>query len=106
MASNRYIYTNHAKAKMQYYGISGSLVERTIRFPDRVELAIVDDLVAAMKQTKSKSHPEVWVMYIPIKENNQAKLKIITTWRYPGVSAERDPVPEKILSEVRGIIGF
>lgn len=33
-----------------------------------------------------------------------AKIKIITAWRYPGKSPERDPVPEKILREIANLI--
>ena len=34
----------------------------------------------------------------------QGKIKVITAWRYPGKSPERDPIPEDILSEIRGIL--
>jgi hypothetical protein len=106
MSKSKYIYTNHAKNKMQHYKISQSLVQRTIRFPDRVEEAIVDNLIAAMKKQQSKSHPELWVMYQPMHEEGEGKLKIITAWRYPGESDERDPIPQAIQEEVRKIIGF
>lgn len=89
---------------MRHYGISESLVKRVMRHPDRVEEAIVPGLVAAMKKTKSKNHPEVWVMYYAVKKSGQ-KIKVVTAWRYPGVSPERDPVPDAILNEVRSIIG-
>lgn len=90
---------------MRHYGISGSLVKRVMRYPDRVEEAIVPGLVAAMKKTNSKNHPEVWVMYYAVEKKDQ-KIKIVTAWRYPGVSPERDPVPDKIMNEVRSIIGM
>ena len=100
---NKYIWTSHVQNKMRHYAISESLVKRVIRHPDRVEEAIVADMVAAMKKTKSKQYPEVWVMYTPVRD---AKLKIITAWKYPAESDERDPIPESILKEVREIIGF
>ncbi|MGB3073361.1 MAG: hypothetical protein WBP40_00740 [Candidatus Moraniibacteriota bacterium] len=35
---------------------------------------------------------------------NQSELKIISAWRYPGVSPERDPIPADILREIaRGL---
>lgn len=85
--------------------MSETLVKRIIRHPDRVEEAIVPDLVAAMKEMKSKSFPEAWVMYTPVKGKKE-KLKIITAWRYPAESSARDPIPEDIIKEVRDIIGF
>lgn len=99
-----YIWTNHAQKKMRHYNISESLVKRIIRHPDRTEEAIVPGLIAAMKKMKSKSYPEVWTMYCPV-EKEGGQIKIITAWRYPAESPERDPIPADILQEVRGIVG-
>ncbi len=67
---------------------------------------------------------EIWVMYKVQKQGlgkrgegldsqfkrssnnllNQPELKIISAWRYPGVSPERDPIPSDILQEIaRGL---
>jgi hypothetical protein len=102
---DKYIWTSHAQAKMRHYNISESLVKRTIRHPDRVEEAIVEDLIAAMKKTGSKTYPELWVMYVPVKSDG-GKIKIITAWRFPAESKERDPIPPEILEEVRSVIGW
>ena len=32
-------------------------------------------------------------------------IKIISAWRYPGVSSKRDPIPEEILREVEESLG-
>jgi hypothetical protein len=32
------------------------------------------------------------------------KYKIISAWRYPGVSPKRNPIPEDILSEIAGMV--
>jgi hypothetical protein len=32
------------------------------------------------------------------------KLKIITAWRYPGISPKRDPVPQEIIDEARAAL--
>ena len=32
------------------------------------------------------------------------KIKIITAWRYPGKAPEHDPVPEKILREIKSLL--
>lgn len=101
----KYIWTSHVQYKMKHYKMSETLVKRIIRHPDRVEEAIVPDLVAAMKEMKSKRFPEAWVMYTPVKGAKE-KLKIITAWRYPAESSARDPIPEDIIKEVRDIIGF
>lgn len=41
-------------------------------------------------------------MYKTLPRRRQ--IKIITAWRYPGISPERDPVPEEILREVRSLL--
>lgn len=102
--TNKHIWTSHVQNKMRHYNMSESLVKRTIRHPDRTEEAIVPGLVAAMKKTRSKNYPEAWVMYYPTEKKDQ-KIKIVTAWRYPGESPERDPVPNDVIEEVRSIIG-
>jgi len=101
----RYIWTNHAQYKMGYYRISPSLVKRIVRFPERIEESIVDDLVAVMKKSSSKKE-EIWVMYelYSGEKVEKPKIKIITTWRYPGKSSARDPIPEDILQEIKAIL--
>jgi len=36
--------------------------------------------------------------------NAGGKIKVITAWRYPGVSSKRDPVPEEIIREVQSLL--
>lgn len=38
-----------------------------------------------------------------LQTTNQ-KLKIISAWRYPGVSPKKDPIPEEILREIMAMI--
>jgi adenylate cyclase len=100
--------------KMQYYGISEGRVKRIIRFPKRTEEGIVPDTVTVMQPSGAKRYQEIWVMYklAPQATNNQKqktynrnkKIKIITAWRYPGKSPERDPVPKEIIEEVRRLL--
>lgn len=70
---------------------------------------------------------EIWVMYqlrgseassklkIPnskkihdlrfmIQDSANRKIRIISAWRYPGVTDENNPIPEEILREIDGII--
>lgn len=36
--------------------------------------------------------------------NTGKRFKIITVWRYPGVSPVRDAIPDEVLAEIRGLI--
>lgn len=91
---------------MRYYRLSEARIKRIIRHPSRIEEGIVDGAIACMQpnapsvRPDDKKYSEIWVMYA-IKEK---QIIIITAWRYPGKSPERNPVPQKVLSEVRNII--
>jgi hypothetical protein len=67
------------------------------------------------KNSKGKAWTsEIWAMY-QIKSdgkkaeagknllNNQKQFKIISVWRYPGVSPARDPIPQEILEEIKSL---
>jgi hypothetical protein len=43
---------------------------------------------------------------LKLKDNKliPKKLKIISAWRYPGVSPKKNPIPEEILREIGSII--
>ncbi|MEK7465296.1 MAG: hypothetical protein AAB631_00805 [Patescibacteria group bacterium] len=119
----RYSWTHHVFEKMQYYGLSESRIKRIIRYPKRTEEGIAPDTVAVMQKSDGKHPQELWVMYrlekkqetinkklgteeTPFKkwQPNNARIKIITAWRYPGESPERDPVPQEILREVQQLL--
>lgn len=95
-----YIWTHHAHDKMRHYRLSEARVKRIIRHPTRIEEGIMDGAIACMQPSGGKTYSEIWVMY-GIKEK---QIIVITAWRYPGKSPERDPVPQNVLSEVRNII--
>lgn len=120
--SGRYFFTLHSEYKMREYHLSRQRVIRIIRSPKRTETGIVENTVAVMqpastKHVKNKEiwSQELWVMYKVMGEAkltksklekalNQSELKIISAWRYPGVSPERDPIPSEILREItRGL---
>jgi hypothetical protein len=104
----KYQWTNHVKDKMLYYGISESLIKRIVRFPSRKETGIAPGTVAVMSPTSNKKKPqEVWVMYLEAKKEKKEKFmspkrKIISAWRYPGVSpvGKKIPIPDEILQEL------
>ncbi|MDD4761489.1 MAG: hypothetical protein PHZ25_00475 [Candidatus Pacebacteria bacterium] len=103
----KYMWTNHITLKMAYYRISPSLVKRIVRFPERIEEGIAENTVAAMKQSDSKKKEEIWTMYqLSKEETNRSKprIKLITTWRYPGKSPKRNPIPKEIINEVKNIL--
>lgn len=84
---------------MRYYGLSRQRIKRVIRHPARIEEAIVPNMIAVMVPNKKQ---EIWAMYKPVKKLNQ--IKVITAWRYPGKSPERNPIPQEILEEIKTII--
>lgn len=93
----KYIWTKHSQYKMRYYGLSPQKIKRIIRYPARIEEAIVPNLIAVMVQNKKQ---EIWAMY-KLQKN---QIKIITAWRYPGKSPSRNPIPKEILEEIKLVI--
>lgn len=89
--------------KMRYYKMSTGLIKRIIRFPQRKEVGIAPGTVAVMKPTQTKRKQEYWVMYKHLPDRRR---RIISAWRYPGVSlpGESIPIPDDILKELEGII--
>src|SRR3989344_3706628 len=109
-----YQFTLHAQYKMRQYGLSEQRVRSVIRSPKRREEGIMPHTVAVMQPVSPKKidgkevwKQEIWVMYqlrkseaisnFKFQISNQAqnlkyqaigmsKLKIISAWRYPGVS--------------------
>jgi hypothetical protein len=128
-------WTEHSKIKMKQYGLSKQKLLGILRKPERIEQGIVPGTSAMMKTNKkytSKTislfndgkqglHPhtrsfsrnfgvgakkasgEIWLMYKDVKDFR----KIISAWRYPGISkpGEEIPIPEDIKNDImRGII--
>jgi hypothetical protein len=115
---SKYEWTNHVKDKMVYYGISVSLIKRVVRFPERKEEGIAPGTLAAMQPAGSQKRPqEIWVMYKDVSQKskvksqkmlglNSPKMRIISAWRYPGVSpvGKPIPIPEEILQELENVL--
>lgn len=128
-----YFWTEHSLYKMKQYGLSEQRIRRVIRAPFRTEEGIVPETVAVMQPASAKTiqgkpawNKEIWVMYTIRKAKNSKsetrnpkqiqkleakkliglqanKLKIISAWRYPGVSPKRNPIPEEILREIQAL---
>lgn len=95
-----FVWTKHANAKMRFYGLSESRVKKIFRAPDRIEEGIAPGTFAAMQTVGGKRKTEIWVMW---QKSKSGKKKIITVWRYPGVSpVSRVPIPSEILEELKG----
>ena len=96
-----FVWTKHSEAKMHQYMLSESRVKRVIRSPLRVEEGIAPKTLASMQKAGSKKHPyEIWVMYVIQKskvgnENFKLgnKIKVISAWKYPGITNPGDPIP-------------
>ena len=58
----------------------------------------IKKLKSQIKNIKLEEKAEKLMKLIP------KKLRIISAWRYPGVTDENDPIPAEILREIEGII--
>ena len=102
---NKIQWTKHSKTKMRQYRLSEKRVLRVLRKPGRREEGIAPQTLAAMQVAGTKKHPtEIWLMYQVIKKPK--KIKIISTWRYPGRTpeGERPSIPEDTLEELDKIL--
>jgi len=131
--TSQHYWTEHAKFKMQFYGLSAQKILGVISKPARKEDGIVKNTVAVMKPVNPKIvdnktvwKQEVWVMYQRKAKNHppageagnsnvktaiqnpkltgKNQIRIISAWRYPGVSPKRNPIPGEILDEISKII--
>ena len=117
--TGEYRFTAHAEYKMKQYNLSEQKVRGVIRNPKRLEEGVVKNTVAVMQPVSLKRNSdgkevwrqEIWVMYQqkaksvrgggPLENMLSTKqIRIISAWRYPGVSPKRNPVPEEILREL------
>ena len=119
----KYIWTQHVKIKMRQYRLTEARVKRIIRYPSRIEEGIMESAVACMQPAGGKHYSEIWTLYVLVRsrmgqsafagapsvvktlaDKSADKVKIISAWRYPGKSPERDPIPPDVLREIRNIL--
>lgn len=111
--SGNFALTRHAEFKMRQYALSEQKVRGVIRNPRRTEEGIAKDTVAVMQPVSPKRDAkgvetwkqEIWVMFqqkarTSNPQGTAGRLRIISAWRYPGVSPKRNPVPQDILREL------
>lgn len=92
-------WTKHSIEKMQFYNLSENRLKRVLRNPNRKEEGIALGTLALMQRTGSKKRPtEIWMMF----QNIGKKIRIISAWRYPGISpkGKEIPIPQDILEEL------
>lgn len=92
---------------MGYYGISESGVKKVLRKPKRIEEGIAPNTIAVMQPTTTKRPQEIWVMYqlFQRKGSKSYSKRIISIWRYPGVSpiGKAIFIPEDTLRELEAL---
>ncbi len=121
VGSGQYVFTAHSQYKMQQYGLSEQKVKSVMRNPRRREEGIVLNTIAVMQPPSVKRDAlgketwtqEIWVMFQlrPAMGRSgsdspahpalsTSRYRIISAWRYPGVSPKRNPIPAEILREI------
>ncbi len=108
-------WTAHAKFKMNFYRLSAQRVRRVLASPKRIESGIAPETIAMMQpvsvkwkmikgesgsksgKRKERWAQEIWVMLEETKEER----KVISAWRYPGMTKVGEPLPDAILDEIR-----
>lgn len=95
-------WTEHARQKMRFYGLSENRLKRVLRHPTRVEHGIAPATTALMQPATVKHTSEIWIMVM----KRRAQLIVITAWRYPGKSPIRGnlPVPIDIQRAISGVL--
>jgi len=117
------VWTEHSKIKMRQYGLSKQKLLGILYKPERKEQGIVPGTTAVMKTNPSrrtqgvlygaskkflkwrpkKVPGEIWLMYKDVKKREEGQVrKIISAWRYPGISkpGEAIPIPDDIRIEL------
>ena len=104
--SDRLVWTQHIKRKMLFYGISASQIRSILRKADRIEKSIVKGLFVSMKENHKKNRQEeLWLMYQVFVVAGLSKIKLISVWRYPGITekGEEIKIPEEVLLDISAV---
>lgn len=106
---------------MKQYGLSKQKLLGILCRPERKEKGIAPGTTAVMKTNKTffkekqvtllsawrrpkKAPGEIWIMYKDVKKRDEGQVrKIISAWRYPGISkpGEEIPIPEDIKNFIK-----
>jgi len=94
-------WTLHARAKMNHYRLTPARVRHVLHSPKRVEEGVAPKTVAMMQPVSFKTaagraggdKKESWTQEIWVMVQDAAGVrKVISAWRYPGVTKARDAV--------------
>lgn len=112
-------WTFHARAKMNFYKLSEQRVRQVLHCPKRIEEGVAPKTTAMMqpvsvKRVKSQESSkmqetwiqEIWVMVEKRRQGSsvrgQETTKVISAWRYPGMSKPRSEVLKNALRQEYG----
>lgn len=85
---------------MRFYGLSAARVRRIMHTPTRIEEGIAPDTIAYMQRAGNEKRPyELWTMI----QDEGKKRKVISAWRYPGITKPGEPLPAEIIRELTEI---
>jgi len=89
---------------MRYYQISEARVKRILHSPKRIEEGIAPKTIAVMQSAGSPKHPyELWVMLQNVRhQSGVISQKVISVWRYPGITKPNDATLKNILEKEYG----
>jgi hypothetical protein len=79
---------------MRQYRLSEARVRRILHAPHRVEQGIAEGTTAMMQRSAGKHPYELWVMVLDSTDER----KVISAWRYPGITTAREPLPASVRS--------
>lgn len=94
------LWTMHSRDKMRQYRLSEGRVRRILNAPHRTEEGIAEGTIAMMQRSTGKSPYELWVMVVEAP----AGRKVISAWRYPGVTEPRKELPQAVRSGLQRAI--
>ena len=93
---------------MRQYGLSEARVKRILHTPNRVEVGIAPKTIAYMQPAALKFEgkkiawkQELWVMVV----DEKSRRKIISAWRYPGVTKPGSEIALDLISREYGEYG-
>lgn len=79
---------------MRQYRLSEGRIRRILHTPHRVEEGIAEGTIAMMQRSTGKHPYELWVMVVDTPQER----KVISAWRYPGVTEPRKELPYAVRS--------
>mgnify|MGYP006969322194 FL=1 len=97
-------WTKHSEKKIKFYKLSKQRLKRILLKPYRVKEGVALNTIALMQPAKIKKegkrktwNQEIWLMI----QKDKDLIKIISAWRYPGISPQTNPIPQEIIEELR-----